>query len=104
VQTEDKNVLVHITKNLDSTGLFLTPYRNGLRTGPNTPLFDYRDCRPLPMELAIDLDYAVTLAVDGSTVYEGYIDAETKGRLLLLAWGDEHEYEVAFRQITLYGG
>ena len=56
------------------------------------------------MEVAIDVDYAVTLGVDGSTVYEGYIDAETKGKLLLLAWGDEHEYQVAFSQITLYGG
>ena len=58
----------------------------------------------MPMEVAIFVDYAVTLGVDGSTVYEGYIDAETKGKLLLLAWGDEHEYQVAFSQITLYGG
>lgn len=104
VQTEDKNVLVHIGKNVDSACLFLTLYRNGLRTGANTLLWEYEDCRPLPMELAIDTDYAVTLSVDGSTVYEGYIDAETKGRLLLLAWGDEHEYQIEFSQITLYGG
>ncbi len=105
VQTEDKNVLVHIGKNVDSACLFLARYRNGLRTGANTPLFEYKDCRPLPMELAIDANYAVTLGIEGSTVYEeGCIDAETKGRLFLLAWGDEHEYQVEFSQITLYGG
>lgn len=104
VQTEEKNVLVHIGKNVDSISLFLTRYRNGLRLGANTPLVEYEDFRPLPIQLAIDVDYAVTLSIDGSTVFEGYIDAETKGRLLVLAWGDEHEYQVEFSQITLLGG
>ena len=104
IQTEDKNILVHIGKNVDSTALFLTQYRNGLRMGANTPLVEYKDYRPLSMQLAIDADYAVTLSIDGNGVYEGYVDAETKGRLLLLAWGDEHDYEIEFSQITLYGG
>ena len=104
VQTEDKNVLVHIGKNVDNSTLFLTKYRNGLRMGPNTRFVDYKDSRPLPMQLAIDTDFSVTLSIDNTNVYEGYIDAETKGRLLLLAWGDEHNYEIEFDQITLYGG
>jgi len=101
VQTEDKNILVHIGKNLDGAGLFLAQYRNGLRTGANTPLFEYEG-RPVPMKLTIDVDYAVNLVVDDNIVYEGYIDAETIGRVLLFAWGDEHEYQVEFSQITLY--
>jgi hypothetical protein len=104
IQIEDKNVLVHIGKNVDSTTLFLTKYRNGLRMGPNTPLVEYKDCRPLPMQLAIETDFSVTLSIDGNGVYEGYIDAETKGRLLLLAWGDEHNYDIECSRITLYGG
>lgn len=104
IQTEDKNVLVHIGKNVDSTTLFLTKYRNGLRMGPNTSLLEYEDCQPLPMQLAIETDFSVSLSIDGSSAYEGYIDAETKGRLLLLAWGDEYDYDIEFSQITLYGG
>jgi len=104
IQTEDKNVLIHIGKNVDSTTLFLTTYRNGLRIGPNAELVQYKDCRPLPMQLVIEEDLSVTLNIDGHSVFEGYIDAETKGRLLLLAWGDEHNYEIEFSQITLYGG
>lgn len=104
IQTEDRNVLIHIGKNVDSTTLFLTKYRNGLRMGPNAELVEYKDCRPLPMQLVIEADFSVTLSIDGNSIYEGYIDAETKGRLLLLAWGDEHNFEIEFNEITLYGG
>ncbi len=104
VQTEDKNILVHIGRNVGSSALFLTQYRNGLRIGPNTPILEYGDCRALTMQLTIEADYAVTLSVDGSSVYEGYVDAETTGRVLLLAWGDEHDYEISFGRITLCSG
>jgi hypothetical protein len=104
VQTEDKNVLIHISKNVDSSILFVTNYRNGLRMGPNTELVEYKEPRPLPMQLAIEADFSVTLTIDGNSVYEGYIDVETKGRLLLIAWGDEHKYEIEFGQIALCGG
>lgn len=104
IQTENKNVLIHIGKNVDSTTLFLTNYRNGLRMGANTGLVEYKDGRPLPMQLAIEADFSVTLNIDGNSVYEGYVDAETKGQVLLLSWGDEYHYEIDFNQIALYGG
>jgi len=104
IQSNDNNILVHIGRDATSSKVFMTNYRNGVRLGLNESILDYQDCRELPIELAIDEYQNATLRVEGTQVYETYLDREIRSRLLLLAWGDEHEYEVDFRAITLYVG
>jgi hypothetical protein len=104
VQSEEKNVLVHIGKNVSSSDLFLMHYRNGLRVGSNVPILKYEDCRELPIELTINSEYLLSLIVEHNSVYEAYIDPEIKARLMLFAWGDEHDYGINFNGIVLHVG
>jgi Domain of unknown function (DUF4062) len=104
IQSNDNNILIHIGRNLTSSDVFLTRYRNGVRLGLNEAILDYQDCRELPVELAIDNQYSVSLTVENTRVYETFVDREIKARVVLLAWGDEHEYEIDFKHMTLLVG
>lgn len=104
IQSNDNNIVVHLGRDTTGPTVFLTCYRNGVRLEQNQPLLDYQDCRELPIELTVDADYNVTLAVEGHTAYETAIDRWTKSRLLILAWGDEHCYDVTFDAIQLHVG
>jgi hypothetical protein len=102
VQTNNNNVLVHLGRNTDSSWLFLTRYRNGIRLNrPHDNVLDYSDTLPLRLALAVDEDYGVTLSVEDRIVYEDFINPDIKGRLLIMAWGDQHDYAVNFTEIDL---
>ena len=104
IQSNDNNILIHIGRNPTSSAVFLTPYRNGVRLGLNEAILDYQDCRELPIELAIDNQYSVSLTIENRLVYETFVDREIKARIVLLAWGDDHEYEIDFKHIKLQVG
>ena len=46
----------------------------------------------------------VSLTVEHKTGCEAYIDPEIKARLMLLAWGDEHDYAINFNETVLHVG
>jgi hypothetical protein len=104
IQSNDNNILVHIGRNLTSSDVFLTRYRNGVRLGLNEAILSYQDCRELPIELAIDNQYSVSLTVEHKLVYETFVDREIKAQVVLLAWGDDHEYEIDFKHVKLQVG
>jgi hypothetical protein len=104
IQSNDNNILIHIGRSPTSSDVLLTCYRNGVRLGLNEAILDYKDCRELPIELAIDDQYRVSLTVENKLVYETFADREIKARVVLLAWGDDHEYEIDFKHITLQLG
>jgi|ERR1022692_4746349 hypothetical protein len=104
IQSNDNNIFIHIGRDPASSDVFLTCYRNGVRLGPNKVILDYRDCRELPIELAIDDQYKVSLTIDNNPVTETYADREIKARVVLLAWGDDHEYEIDFKNIKVQAG
>jgi hypothetical protein len=104
IQSNDNNILVHIGRDLTSSQIFLTRYRNGVRLALNELILGYEDCRELPIELAIDSQYSVSLKIEDKLVYETFIDREIKAQLLLLAWGDEHDYEINFKHMKLHIG
>jgi hypothetical protein len=102
VQSDDQNLLVHIGRNVASSDVLLTHYQNGLRMSPFAPILQYEDCRKLPIELSITAEYAVILRVEHNIVFEAYIAPEIKAQVMILAWGDEHDYVVEFSNIMLY--
>jgi hypothetical protein len=104
IQSNDNNILVHIGRNPTSSALFLTRYRNGVRLGLDEAILDYQDCRELPVELTIDNQYSVSLTIENKLVYETFVDREIKAQVVLLAWGDDHEYEIDFKHIRLQIG
>ena len=104
LQSNDNNILVHIGRNPTSSALFLTRYRNGVRLGLDEAILDYQDCRELPVELTIDNQYSVSLTIENKLVYETFVDREIKAQVVLLAWGDDHEYEIDFKHIRLQIG
>ena len=104
IQSNDNNIFIHIGRDPTSSDVFLTRYRNGVRLGLNEVILDYQDCRELPIELAIDNEYSVSLTIENKLVYETFADREIKARVVLLAWGDDHEYEIDFKHIKVQVG
>jgi hypothetical protein len=95
------NLVLHIGKNTRRDEVFFTIYRGALRVGPDQRFLNYRDHREIPIEISVSQDDVCRLIVDNVKLYEKQISHDIKGRLLLVAWGDEHEYEVHFRNIRL---
>jgi hypothetical protein len=101
VQSKDANVVVHIGKNTGSNALSLTSYHNGLRQGSNKAILDYSLPREVRIEFSVGDDNVCRLVVDRHEVYQLHISPAIKKRLMIVAWGDEHEYEVHFKDIRL---
>ena len=99
--SRDDNLVLHIGKNTGRDEVFFTIYRGSLRVGPDQPFLNYRDCREIPIEIFVSQDDVCRLIVDNVKLYEKQVSRDIKRRLLLVAWGDEHEYEVHFRNIRL---
>jgi hypothetical protein len=95
------NLLVHVGKNMDADRLFLTSYYNGIRQGGNLSLLDYMPPRPLPIEIQVSADDVFSIAVDGTTVHRLHITPIIAERLIVVAWGDEHEFDVHFTDVVL---
>ena len=102
IQSHDNNIVVHIGKNVDSDALFLTSYYNGVRQGLNTPILDYDESQELDIVLSVQPDNLCKLSINDQTAYETYVNPDITKRLLMLTWGDEYEYEVHFRNISLH--
>jgi len=98
---DEANLLVHVGKNADSSTLFFASYYNGLRQGVNRSLLDYESPRPLPIEIRMSADYVFSIAVDGATVHRLHINPTIADRLIAIAWGDEHEFDVRFTDVVL---
>jgi len=101
IQSQDNNLLVHIGKNVDSNSVFLTTYYNGLRQTANRHILDYSDCKELLIEIRINPDNVFNLLIDSSEICHTVINSAIKDRLMIVAWGDEHEYELNYRNISL---
>jgi hypothetical protein len=104
VHSEDNNLVVHLGKNPDKSRLFLTSYRNGLRHEANVPILDYDPPRELSIDISVGADDFCKLAVDLREVYQVHISPAIKKRLIIVAWGDEYEYDVHFRNVKLLCG
>jgi hypothetical protein len=92
---------VHVGKNVDADTLFLTSYYNGARQGANQPLLDYGLPRRLPIEIQVSADNVFTMTVDGTKVYRLHINPIIAKRLIVVAWGDEHDFDVYFTDVVL---
>jgi hypothetical protein len=101
IQSLDDNLVLHIGKNTGRDEVFFMIYRGGFRVGPDQPFLNYGDRREIPIEIFVSQDDVCRLIVDNVNLYEKQISRDIKRRLLLVAWGDEHEYEVHFRNIKL---
>jgi hypothetical protein len=101
VQSKDANLVVHIGKNVHGDPLFLTSYHNGLRQRSNSVLGNYDPLTDIPIEFRVGDDSVCKLIVSGHQVYQLHVSPAISKRLIVLAWGDEHEYEVHFRSIEL---
>jgi len=101
IQSQDNNLVVHLGKNADNAELFVTIYVNGVRMGLNKPFLDYSTSKELNVEIKVNSDNLFELIVDNNKQCEIYISQEIKRRILLLAWGDEHEYKIIFKEIRI---
>jgi hypothetical protein len=101
IPSDGANLLVHVGKNLEADTLFLTSYYNGMRQGPNRSLLDYSTPRKVPIAMEVTPDDVFTMTVNGASVYRVHINQTITKRLIVLAWGDEHEFDVEFTNVVL---
>ncbi|MDA8083101.1 MAG: DUF4062 domain-containing protein [Nitrospiraceae bacterium] len=101
IQNHGQNIVVHIGKNLDKKDWFLTAYKHGDRSGINIPLPQLQTEKPVTYLLQIMQTGQVVLKLDELQVYEMFFTFEGLPRLLLMAWGDEHEYQCETTEVTM---
>lgn len=101
IQSEGSNIVVHIGKNVRSSDLFVTSYYNGIRRAPDKTICKYQGNRTLAVKFSVNDQNVAVLSMEGQIVFESYVSADIKHRLLMMAWGDEHEFTISFRNITL---
>jgi hypothetical protein len=101
IQSDGSNLVVHIAKNSNSKKLFVTYYNNGIRQGPDLIFMDYKRGQEIAVEFSVSPDNVAKLYVEKRLIHESYVSPDIKNRLLMLAWGDEHNFETNFRDVTL---
>lgn len=102
IQTPDPNLVFHIGKNRDGEGLFYTVYRNGRRVDRDHELLGaFPPGASLLIGLSVSVNNVVSFEVNGATVFEDRLPSESRERLALLMWADEHECRVEFDDILM---
>jgi hypothetical protein len=101
IQTPGQNLLVHIGKNENSNGWFLTAYRAGIRLDANLPIRDLDVNHPVDFSLECGRNGVVNLKLNGGTVFETYFQIDGVPALTILAWGDEHDFECDLLDVRL---
>jgi hypothetical protein len=101
IQTQGQNILVHVGKNLDKENWFLTAYRAGYRLGKNETLNNLDLNHPVRFSIEIASAGMVALTLNDVKVYETFFQVDGLCNLILLAWGDEHEYECTVTDLEL---
>jgi hypothetical protein len=98
---QDNNLLVHLGKNEALPHLFLTTYYNGVRQALDRPLVRYEPHREITVSVGVMADGLFRLFLDSEEMHRAQVSPALTKRLMLIAWGDEHEYELDFRNIDL---
>lgn len=101
VLTAGQNILLHLGKNDTHDDLFFTYYRSGIRLEPDRPFKPFVPGRPLAVEVSYRPDGLVTFAVDALMLMRTHYPIAGPAHLLMLAWGDEHQYACQLTSVTI---
>lgn len=101
VQTHGMNLLIHLGRNGADQHWFVSPYRHGLRIGPDFPIANTVGQRSANCELAVSGSGEIQFSIDGKTVHAEYFPLDGIPQVTLMAWGDEHSFECELRDITI---
>jgi hypothetical protein len=101
VQTHGMNLLIHLGRNGADQRWFVSPYRHGLRVGPDSPIANTVGLRSANCELAVSASGEIQFSIDGKTVHAEYFPLDGIPQVTLMAWGDEHSFECELRDITI---
>lgn len=102
VQTHGMNLLIHLGRNAADQHWFVSPYRHGLRIGPDSPIANTLGLRSANCELAVSGSGEVQFSIDGRIVHAEYFPLDGIPQVTLMAWGDEHSFECELRDITIW--
>lgn len=101
VQTHGANLLIHLGRNGADQSWFVSPYRYGLRVGPDSSIANTVGLRSANCELIVSASGEIQFSVDGETVHAEYFPLDGIPQVTLMAWGDEHSFECELRNITI---
>lgn len=101
IQTPGANILVHVGKNDDGPEWFITAYRAGYRTGPDSVLVWTTGLTSARFEIDISTAGRVALKLEDDLVYEVFFPLDGVPNLALLAWGDEHDFRCEVEGLLL---
>lgn len=101
VQTHGMNLLIHFGRNGADQHWFVSPYRHGLRIGPDSPIENTIGLRSAKCELAVSGAGEIRFSLDERTIHAEYFPLDGIPQVTLMAWGDEHSFECELRDITI---
>lgn len=101
VQTHGMNLLIHLGRNGADQRWFVSPYRHGLRIGPDSSIADTVGLRSANCELAVSASGEIRFSINGETIHAEYFPLDGIPQVTLMAWGDEHSFECELRDITI---
>jgi len=101
IQSADNNLVIHFGKDHSSEELFVTIYKNGIRTSVDKYLNQKQPNNGTPIELYIDEENFLYFKLNGNEVYKTLINKEIRQEIYMLAWADAHEYQVQVENIEI---
>jgi len=109
IKSQESNLIVHIGRNnwdrpklaMSANDIFFTYSVNGIGTENDKRLFTAEPQLTASLALNIDNGYAASFFVNGTCCLTRIIAPEMCRRVVMLAWGDNEEYEVEVRDLSL---
>ncbi len=98
---KDKNFLIHLGKDLNSSDVYLTTYLCGKMEDWSKSLLKFQKNEWITVKLNIDKRNKLKFYVQGELVYETMIESKMRYRLIMLAWGDNYRVELLVNDIEV---
>lgn len=98
---KDKNFLIHLGKDMNSSDVYLTTYLCGKMEDWNKSLLKFQKNEWITVKLDIDKNNKLKFYVQGELVYEAIIDSNMRQRLIMLAWGDNYKVKILVNDIEV---
>jgi len=101
ILTNENNGLFHIGNGSGDNRLLTTCYKNGVQDGTDIFSGNFSIDEIIKLELKIDDNNNFELFINGHKYYQTVIRTEYRERLVLMAWGDGHDYEMSISEIEV---
>jgi hypothetical protein len=88
VLTYDRNLLIHIGKQIDNESIAFASFKNGTKDKPNKIITELKNDNLVVLELTMIDNNNIEFSVNNDLIYSTFIEESLRERFCMIAWGD----------------